>query len=135
MYSNFVRLNEKTFTDLLKSDLLNVTREIYVYYALKKWLEHNQRGDLHEKLFGLIRLHAFNCEELELILKTDKNVASNASLSLQVTCMLEKFVTPTAFASSSSSSATPSAAQASEAADSSEALTPSQPTRRKRDVF
>lgn len=100
LYSNFVRLNEKTFTELLKSDLLNVTREIYVYYALNKWLEHylitnanshnliklNNRSILvlHESLFKYLRLNAFSRDELEYILHNDKYVKMNINLHGQI---------------------------------------------------
>jgi hypothetical protein len=86
--SSFVCLNEKTFTNLIKSDLLSVTREMYVYYALSKWIEYNSKVNnkafkpdvLYENLFKHIRLNALNREELEFILKNDRHMQANPSL-------------------------------------------------------
>ena len=86
LYSSFVRLSEQTFSELLKSDHLNVTREIYAYYALVKWLDHNTElgksttSELHERLFANLRLNALNRDELEFIVKHDKYVRANAPL-------------------------------------------------------
>jgi hypothetical protein len=65
---------------------LNVTREIYAYYALVKWLDYNTElgksttSELHERLFANLRLNALNRDELEFIVKHDKYVRANAPL-------------------------------------------------------
>jgi hypothetical protein len=38
--NEIVRLSESTFSALLKSDFLNVSKEVHVYYALIKWMEN-----------------------------------------------------------------------------------------------
>ena len=91
--SDFVRLNESTFTDLLKSDLLNVSREIYAYYALNKWIFHHKSNN-YESLFKLIRLNALSKEELTYILENDVHVKMNAHLRKLVSDILEKNYSP-----------------------------------------
>ena len=100
--SSFICLNEKTFTNLIKSDLLNVTREVYVYYALNKWAEHQQLSQqsvkidaLYENLFRYIRLNGLSRDELEFILKNDKFVHANPNLMAK----LNKLVASASFSS------------------------------------
>jgi hypothetical protein len=90
--NDFVKLSEKTFADLIKSDLLNVPREIYVYYALNKWIENyesqnisnqvklNNASQLYELLYKHLRLNALSVEELEFILTNDKYISLNKQL-------------------------------------------------------
>lgn len=105
-FPDFVRLNEKTFVDLIKSDLLNVTREIYVYYAINKWFEYflfvnnNKKPlqksstiaknfqELYESLFRSLRLNALTREELEFIRKNDKYIQENQNLLSQFNNLL-----------------------------------------------
>lgn len=91
-YSDFVRLNQRTFVDLIKSDLLNVTREIYVYYALNKWISHNHKTLNHsyEHFFKHLRLNALSKEELGYILENDAYVKKSESLRKLVRSILEK---------------------------------------------
>ena len=89
-FSDFVLLSEPSFQALIKSDLLNVSREIYVYYAIKKWIEYqiilNQKPNnsklikTYENLFKHIRLNALTKDELEFILTNDKLVKANKML-------------------------------------------------------
>lgn len=92
-YSNFVRLNERTFMDLIKSDLLNVSREIYVYYAINKWIEHYAAinaliltptdpilSKLYENMIKYVRFTALNRHELEFIINNDTFVKSSEFL-------------------------------------------------------
>ena len=96
-FGDFVRLNELTFSNLIKSDLLNVSREIYVYYALKKWMDYRMmvnesqhqsqkaflasQNKVYENLFKHIRLNALTQNELEYILCNDLFVKSNSKLT------------------------------------------------------
>jgi hypothetical protein len=94
--NDFVKLNEKTFIDLIKSDSLNVRREIYVYYAVNKWIENyslmnaqnptkmTRLNQLYENMFKYLRLNALSDEELEFILLNDSNVKSNKNLFDQI---------------------------------------------------
>jgi hypothetical protein len=94
--NDFVKLSEKTFIDLIKSDLLNVRREIYVYYALNKWIENysfmnsqnppkmTRINQLYENMFKYLRLNALSYEELEFILLSDSYVKSNKNLFNQI---------------------------------------------------
>ena len=121
-YSSFVRLNDKTFSELIKSDLLNVSREIYVYYALNKWIEHcasksrasSSTSALYEALFKHIRLNALSKEELEFILENDEHVKANESLAGLILSVLDKN-----FSSSSSSSSISNINQPTESVESS----------------
>lgn len=122
-YSSFVRLNDKTFSELIKSDLLNVSREIYVYYALNKWIEHyaskssrvsSSISALYEALFKHIRLNALSKEELEFILENDEHVKANESLAGLILSVLDKN-----FSSSSSSSSISNINQPAESVESS----------------
>jgi hypothetical protein len=89
--SDFVRLSQHTFIDLIKSDLLNVTREIYVYYALNKWINHNKTLSHHyEQFFKNIRLNALSKEELGYILENDVYVKKSDTLRKLVRNVLEK---------------------------------------------
>lgn len=103
-YSSFVRLSEKTFTDLLKSDLLNVTKEIYVYYAINKWIEFfslnnnasksklsRSLANVYESLFKYLRLNALVKEEIEFILNNDKYIKLNVNLTKILKKQLENF--------------------------------------------
>jgi hypothetical protein len=103
--SSFTCLSEKTFTALIKSDLLNVTREIYVYYALNKWAEHQQQSSqqpassqkldqLYESLFKYIRLNGLSREELEFILKNDRFVQSNSNLLNRIQAYYSEIAAP-----------------------------------------
>ena len=90
-FSDFVRLSQDTFIDLIKSDLLNVTREIYVYYALNKWVNHNKTlSHNYEQFFKNIRLNALSREELGYILENDIYVRRNDALRKFVKNVLEK---------------------------------------------
>lgn len=92
-FGDFVRLNEQTFSNLIKSDSLNVSREIYVYYALKKWMDYRlltqasdtpEVGNLkqtYESLFKNVRLNALNQNELDYILYNDEMVRANDNLA------------------------------------------------------
>ncbi len=86
-FSDFVLLSETSFQSLIKSDSLNVSREIYVYYAVKKWIEYQMLSQqqqqptiststkllkTYENLFKHIRLNALSRDELEFILNNDK---------------------------------------------------------------
>ena len=94
--NDFVKLNEKTFIDLIKSDSLNVRREIYVYYAVNKWIENYslinaqnppkmiRLNQLYETMFKYLRLNALSYEELEYILLNDSYVKSNKNLFNQI---------------------------------------------------
>jgi hypothetical protein len=106
-FPDFVRLNEKTFVDLIKSDLLNVTREFYVYYAINTWFEYfllvnnNKKPlqksskvaknfqELYEGLLKSLRLNALTREELQFILKYDKYIQENQNLLTQLNNLLE----------------------------------------------
>ena len=92
-FGEFVRLNEQTFSNLIKSDSLNVSREIYVYYAIKKWMDFrlltktadtpkvtNQK-QTYENLFKNIRLNALAQNELEYILCNDEMVRASDNLT------------------------------------------------------
>ena len=87
--NDFVRLSDSTFSSLIKSDHLNVTREIYVYYALKKWIDYQINVNklknsmkIYENLFKSIRLNALSQEELEFISNNDKLVQTNENLTM-----------------------------------------------------
>lgn len=84
--SSFVCLNEKTFSSLIRSDQLNVTREVYVYYAINKWAKHqiNLPADTYESLFKHIRLNGLTKDEIEYILSTDLLLQANQSLHAKV---------------------------------------------------
>jgi hypothetical protein len=98
-YPDLVRLSEQTFSSLLRSDLLNVSREIYVYYGLKKWFDHYAHNSptvacqsgmsIYESLFKYIRLNGLSIDELEYILANDKYVNANDHLALQIKRVLE----------------------------------------------
>ena len=100
-FGDFVRLNELTFSNLIKSDSLNVSREIYVYYALKKWMDYrtlakeapksNNLTKVYENLFKNIRLNALTQNELEYILQNDTHVNINENLVEQIKYLIENF--------------------------------------------
>lgn len=100
-FGDFVRLNELTFSNLIKSDSLNVSREIYVYYALKKWMDYRilvkdapkatNLKKAFENLFKNIRLNALTQNELEHILQNDAHVNTNESLVEQIKYLLENY--------------------------------------------
>ncbi|CAF0939246.1 unnamed protein product [Brachionus calyciflorus] len=96
-YSSFMRLSEKTFSNLLKSDLLNVTKEFHVYYTIVKWIEYQLKilstsqkdlNKLYEQLFKYLRLSCLSRDELEFILKNDKFI--NEQTKLQIKLYLDK---------------------------------------------
>lgn len=105
--SDFVHLNEATFAALLKSDSLNVSREIYAYYALKKWTEHRENDhdedvvavaadkvsriagrfkmqQVFENLFKYIRLNSLSRDELEYVVSNDEYVKASQTLSSKI---------------------------------------------------
>lgn len=92
-YSSFIRLDQKTFCNLLESDQLNVKREIYVYYSIIKWIEYqNMVNDqcemitkLHEQLFKYLRINSLSKEELEFILENDKILEKNLRKKIELT--------------------------------------------------
>ncbi|RNA28161.1 Kelch 2 [Brachionus plicatilis] len=97
-YSSFIRLDQKSFCNLLESDQLNVKREIYVYYSIMKWIEYqsqcnNQKevSKLHEQLFKHLRLNSLSKEELEFILSNDKMLHQNEQLKQKVQLALGDF--------------------------------------------
>jgi len=103
-FGDFVCLNEQTFANLIKSDSLNVSREIYVYYALKKWMDYKiltaetpqkaaspSQKLTYENMFKNIRLNALTKNELEYILYNDEMVSSNERLVAQIRSHLDSF--------------------------------------------
>jgi len=92
-FSDFVLLSEQNFQSLIRSDLLNVSKEIYVYYAIKKWIEYHillnnaqkttnnlKIMKTYENLFKHVRLNALSQDELEFISTNDKLIHSNQNL-------------------------------------------------------
>jgi len=106
-FGDFVYLNEQTFANLIKSDSLNVSREIYVYYALKKWIDYKVLvadsaykspntvlKQTYENMFKNIRLNALTKNELEYILYNDELANSNEKIVKQIKAHLNGFACP-----------------------------------------
>jgi hypothetical protein len=83
--SDYVKLNETTLGSVLKSDMLNVSKEIYVFNAILTWINYmpDERAHHLESLIRLVRFNALTKDELISVLD-EKLVQNNNDIFMYV---------------------------------------------------
>jgi hypothetical protein len=83
--SDYVKLNELAFNSILRSDMLNVSKEVHVFDAILKWINYanDQRLSCLDGLMRLVRFNAMNKDELLSVLDQPL-IKSNSDIILFV---------------------------------------------------